>query len=376
MIRIAGIAAAAGLLAAGATVGAPEESVVRGRNEGTATIAASNVPGNRNLTLFADLGTGVRHTPQQGEVDLGADVGLGGAIGVADIMELSARFTAEDFAGIGPAEAHLRITTPRNDRLRFLGIALSGDLYLTTSLDTISETTEASKPLYSPELFGSAVIDLDWLALQNKVPIKTYLAGGLVDDPQLLYRYNQLSFRGGLEWKGYRHSLFFEGCAALYKEKGHRLNGNIPDLGYEQMYGRLRPGARYRIRDRFSLVGSIGVTVFQKTKQTDPLVPELFSAAVRFEAPLAFRETDTEAIRTMVFVQRQKEQLRNRGATARERDSLGQASFGNQLESLEELGMGTESFDYSREKQELRKRREETRKKMEEIEKLLREIED
>jgi hypothetical protein len=354
---------------------ADETSVMRGRNEGTATIAAANVAGNGNLTLLADMSGGARHAPQAGQIDLGAGLGLGGSIGVAEIMQLTARFTLEDFARPGPAEAHLQITTPRNDRLRFIGLALCGDLYLATSLDTISTTADAGKPLYNPELFGSVLLDMDWLAVHQRIPLKTYLTAGLVDEPQLLYRYNQLAFTGGIEWKGYRHSLFVEGGAAFYKEKGHRLNGNTPDGGYEQMYAWVRPGARYRLGNRFSLVGAVGVTLVRKTKPADPLVPRLFSMTVRFEAPLMFRETNTEAIRTLVFVERGKEQLKERGL-ARDGEAGARTPLAGQMEVLEGLGEGSESFDYAHEQEELRKRREETRKKMEEIEALLNEIEE
>jgi hypothetical protein len=345
-------------------------TVQRGRNEALVTTRASNVLGNRNLAAYAATRSSLF------EQRLSALLLAGGSIGVAEIVQLSGQASLVDFREIGPLQAHLQITLPGNDRLRFFGLAVSGDLYLGTALDTLSLNAQSDKPIYTPELLASVIVDLDWLALFKRVPLKTYLEVGLADEPQLLHRYAQLSVKAGLEWKMYQHSIFLETGAGLYREKRNRLN-MTGDRRYEQMYVWLQPGARYRIRERVSLLGAIGLTVASKQKDTDPFTPRLLKAALGVEMPIVFRETNAEAIRTLVFMEQfkvQAEQMQE----ARARENAGPRSglISEFDASLSELGQQGESFDYKQEQQKLRQRRREVQQKMEQIERMLSEIEE
>jgi hypothetical protein len=159
-----------------------ESTMKRGRNEGTINIPASNAIGNGNITVYAGtLGS-------YGTIGTIVDPGVSACIGLADIMQISGKMTFTNFKGLGTSEAHLLLTTPGNDRLRFFGCALSGDLFLTTTVDTLSSTSTAGKPEYGSFMLPSGIVDLDWLALNKAIPLKTYFAASLADEPGQLYR--------------------------------------------------------------------------------------------------------------------------------------------------------------------------------------------
>jgi hypothetical protein len=151
----------------------PCQTVKRGREEGTSSIPASNVMGNGNITAFI---TGSGGYSLDGFV---LDPALGGRVGVTDILQLSAQMVPVSSRGIGPIEAHLQVTTPANDKLRFFGIALFADLYLSTMQDTLGRASAKDKPEYNSYPSASMVIDLDWLAVKRWLPLKTYLRVGM-----------------------------------------------------------------------------------------------------------------------------------------------------------------------------------------------------
>jgi hypothetical protein len=342
---------------------ADAQAVKRSRDEGTSSIRASNVMGNGNITAFL---TGSANYSLNG---FALAPCVGGSVGITDIMELTGQIVPVSSHGMGPIEAHLQITTPANDKLRLLGVALLADLFLSTAKDTLSRTTAKDKPEYNSYPTASMIVDLDWLAWKKWLPFKTYVKFSLADNPDLLFRYNQIALLSALEWKMSQHSLFCGVGMALYEEK--QSSTFAGDQGYAQRYAWIEPGARYRLFSRFSILGSVKMTLYQDVKDKDPLKPELFNASLRLEAPIFFRETNTEAIRTLVFMEQKKE---IKSETVADAEDL--SSRKGLLKDISALGLGTEtdssgSFDFSQERQDLVKRREDTQKKMAEIEKLL-----
>jgi hypothetical protein len=341
------------------------ESMQRGRNEGTIDIPASNVIGTSNITAWTDIITGYSANGFR------LEPAVGGVIGAGGIIQLEGRVVPFGGHGLGPMEAHLQMTLPGNDMLRFVGMAPRADLYLSTEIDTITPTANPDKPNYSPSLVGSLIIDLDWLALFRRFPLKTYFMAGMADNTQLLYRYNQLSGSVGLEWKMYRHSLFVDAGGALYKEKANTLIDNIADKTYAQSYAWIAPGGRYRLLNRFSILGGARFVLYQDRKKNNPITPDVLRLDLRFEAPLYFRETNTEAIRTLVFMEQEKEKKRVA-------DTLAQAEARKDYFGEYNLGLGVnqvqgETFDYAKERQDLIKKRQEIQTKMDEIENILNE---
>ena len=177
-----------------------EATVNRGRNEGTMNIAASNAIGNGNISLSA--GT-YGHYLQQGRnldsIGFRVDPTVGLQIGISNILEFRAQTAFTNFSGLGTSDAHVQFTLPGNDRLRFFGAALCGDLYLSTTVDTISSSATSGKPEYNSFMRPSVTLDMDWLALFKSFPLKTYLHFSMADEPALLHRYEQLSFASGFE---------------------------------------------------------------------------------------------------------------------------------------------------------------------------------
>jgi hypothetical protein len=342
---------------------APCQTVKRGREEGTSCIGASNVMGNGNITALVTGGGGYTLDGFMLEPT------VGGRVGVTDIMQLSAQMVPISSRGIGTIEAHVQVTTPANDKLRFFGIALFADLYLSTMQDTLGQATAKEKPEYNSYPSASVVMDLDWLAVKRWLPLKLYLRAGMDDNPDLLYKYNQIALSGAIEWKMYEHSTFINAGISMYKEKAFPAKGVYGDSWYGQKYAWVEPGARYRLWSRVSLIGSVKLTLYQDVKEKNPLKPELFNASLRCEVPIFFKETNTEAIRTLVFMERRREktvETATPGVPAGE-NLLRDVSALSDEDSLS-------SFDFTRERENLIKRREETQKKMNEIEKMFEEI--
>ena len=345
------------------------QSVTRNRDEGTSSIQASNVLGNGNITAFLTGGAGYS---ADGFVLAPC---IGGAVGITEIMELTGQIVPVSTHGMGPIEAHLQITTPANDKLRFLGIAVLAELFLSTAKDTLSQTSAKDKPNYNSYPSASMVVDLDWLAWKKWLPVKTYIKLSLTDNPDALFRYDQIALMSAIEWKMFQHSLFCGVGTAMYKEKQSKTFAG--DQRYVQRYAWIEPGARYRLFSRFSIVGSVKMTLYQAVKDKDPLNPGLFNASLRLEAPIFFRETNTEAIRTLIFNELKKEKK----PAAVAEGALNMSNGKNLLDSIFLPGMGGSpdvdslgTFDFSRERQDLIKRREDTQNKMAEIEKLFIEI--
>ncbi|MDD5675636.1 MAG: hypothetical protein PHC61_15815 [Chitinivibrionales bacterium] len=333
------------------------QTVIRGRSEGTITIPASNVIGNGNITVY------FQPNAWYSAQGFRLDPILGGCIGISDIMQISAQTIPLGSKGLGPTEAHVQLTLPGNNVLRFFGLAADVDLFLSTAQDTITITTDKTKPDFNPFLFPSAIIDLDWLALYKSLPLKTYLAVNLADNGELLFRYNQIAVNYGAEWKMNLHSFFLDGGIGLYQEKHTKISAG--DAGYDQQYGWLEPGGRYRLKNRFSVVGGVRFMVFESVKPRNGLQPNFFGFHVRLEAPLLYKETNTEAIRTLIFM----EQVKEKKADALAKNIESQHSVINQLKgSLEGLRDSTETFDYSNERSALIKRREDIQSKMKSIE--------
>ena len=337
-----------------------QTTMKRGRNEGTMNIPASNAIGNGNITVYAG-GFG-----NYGFINgASIDPTFGICVGIANIMQISGKMALTDFKGIGTSEAHLLLTTPGNDCFRFFGCALSGDLYLTTAVDTISASATAGKPDYNSYMLPSVIADLDWLALFKSFPLKTYAAAGMADDPDLLFRYDQISVKLGFEWKQYSNSAFCDIGTGLYREKG--TGAFAGDDTYKQRIVWFEPGVRYRFFGAYSLLGSLRITAYQVLKDKNPLPASFIRAAAVVDFPLLFKETNTEAIRTLVFMERKKEQKKDAFAKNIEQEKPVDNNLDKELNSL---NMKSDVPDADQEKDALQKR-EAIQQKLDDLEKLL-----
>ena len=337
------------------------QTVKRGRNEGTINIPATNVMGTGNITAFGSLSGGYFNAAE-------VNPAIGGYVGFSEFMQLNAKASFPDFIRLGATEVHIQATTPGNDRLRFFGIAASGDLYLSTQIDTVTGSASMGKPEYSSYLRPSLTIDLDWLALFKDIPLKTYFNAGMTDDIDQLFLYDQIALKTGVEWKMYAHSFFVDAGVGLYKEKVH--SGFKGDPGYLQRVAWLEPGGRYRLWG-YSFVGALRVAVFRDVKRNSPVTTDLFRLSVGIEAPLVFKETNTEAIRTLVFM----EQVKGKKKDLVTNDIESGKSLKTDYESTFDDLQTDKSSMVDMDEKTAAKKRVEIQKKMDDIEKLLEDLE-
>lgn len=337
------------------------QTVKRGRNEGTFNIPASNVCGNGNINLSTFLQSNYR------ENGFFIDPNLSLSIGLAHILQASGKISFPRFQTIGCTEARIQLTTPFNNNLRFFGFALSGNLYLSTEEDTISGTAFSGKPHYNAYIRPSLTIDFDWISLFKSLPLKTYFHFNMAEKPDSLFRYKQLSFIIGSEWKTYQHSIFVDIGTGMFKEKKRdRFKG---DTKYLQKRFWIEPGIRYRIRGKISLIGSLRILLYQNVKANNPLSADYLRFSAGIELPVIYRETNSEAIRTMLFVKRAKHA---------DKDLISQTidqnkRFKTDFEMIfDEFNNDIDEFEKQK---ELTKKRREIQEKMKEIENLLKELE-
>ncbi len=334
------------------------QDVRRGRNEGTLNLPASNVSGSGNIALYVLSRGGV------GAGGVSTGLYAGGSVGVAEIIQFSADASLAGFSALGPLRASMQVTLPGNDKLRFFGVAGRADVYLSTVADTLSGEARAGKPDYHSYIRPNLIADLDWISLFQWLPLKLYVMGSLVDNPELLHRYNQLSLSAGAEWKMYRHSFFVDTRYGLYR--GVRRGSVAADRSYEQRLLFLEPGVRLRTRNNMRVVGGLRFLAHSIVKQSDGLNPSNVTLTLGVEVPLLFRESNTEAIRTLVFKEQQKEQ---NSEDHTEAFDLGE-SVRAELEGFDDEA----DFDIGREEQ-IHRRREEIKGTIAEIEELLRGLE-
>ncbi len=341
------------------------KSVKRVRNEGTFYLPASNVMGNGNISVYSQLKGRLTSKLLEAIAELGVGIGL------AEILQFKIQTSFINFNELGPSEMHLQATLPGNDQLRFFGIAISSDLYLSTSIDTIDQEADITKPKYNPYLLASIIVDLDLVSRINQFPIKIYTLASLLDNPRLLFEYKQLALKGGFELKMLKNSMFVDGGIGLYKERHAK---GITRPKFDQIYGWISPGIRYRVLNRFSILGNFRWTIFRKTNRTGSLNPEKILFSLKFEAPIIFKETNTEAIRTLVFLEKIKKDNDKRLFS---QDTKSKNMLLDKFESgIFDSKEKEETFDYKKEKKTIIKRREKVKAKMEEIEELLKDEDD
>jgi hypothetical protein len=278
--------------------------IKRSRAEGMPDVAASNTIGFGNIWLRSHMSFSARSNEE-----LFVEPYLAAGLGLSHNMSLFVG--AVPFEGgfkqvIGKGDVHLKLTLPFNDNLRFLGVAVQGDMVFSTEQDTTSVGQSSDRPAFTPRPGVTVMCDIDLIKLIKALPFKLYVNASLIDNDRLLARYSQVSLRGGLEYKGPRHSIFIGGRYGLYK-KLSRNREESERARFDRKVIYVTPGVRYRLFSRFSVVGSARFPVLTNIPDTSTtLYYEKFGIRLGLEFPLFFRETNTEAIRGMIFLERRK----------------------------------------------------------------------
>jgi len=86
----------------------------------------------------------------------------------------------------------------------------------------------------------------------------------MVDNGELLMKYDQWPLRTGLNGRCSSTAQFACAGAGFYKEKSSRLGPG--DASYKQSYFWIEPEAGYRLFGRFSILGSVKLTLFRMQK--------------------------------------------------------------------------------------------------------------
>lgn len=333
------------------------QTIKRCRNEGTGNIAASNVIGSGNISLKASIKS------RYGGKGFGSDPHGSLTVGIGEILQFSGAVSLFNFKSLGSARADAQITLPGNNSLRFFGMAFQGSLFLSTEIDTVSSSAASGKPEYHSYIRPSMVFDLDWMSRFKKIPLKTYLWLGSYDNADLLFKYSQCAVRMGFEWRDIKNSFFTDIGLGFYKEKKSRLNPGDKIFAQQTLW--IEPGLRYRQFNRISFLGSLRVLVLQKTKPVNGLIPNYIRLSLGIEIPIVYKETNTEAIRTMIFIENRK---------SNHLDIISKSiNAQKKMKTDFEINFGNLDNDISQEtdEQESIKRREEIKAKMDEIEHIL-----
>jgi hypothetical protein len=337
--------------------------VRRGRNEGTFNIPASNVAGGGNIFVAALFAGSVSSSGIR--LDPGASLN----VGIADILQLSGNTSFTNFRTLGTTEGHFQLTLPGNDHLRFFGAAASGDLFLSTKMDTLSGAAISGRPDYRAYIRPSIIIDLDWIAKIKALPLKTYAMFSMADNPDLLYLYSQLSFRVGAEIKLNKNSYAIDFGTGLYKELRKPETAYTGDKTYRQQRFWIEPAVRYRLFDRFSILGAVRILLLQRVKSDRPIEPTYLRISLGISAPLLFKETNSEAIRSMIFLEKSKQQQPNAIDASINKGTTLESTSGFDIKKLDLPDEEEES------EKEVMQRRKEIQQKMEEIEQMLEDLE-
>jgi len=346
--------------------------VKREREESITDLVASNTMGFGNIWIRSQLlfesryRSGSKFEPYQ-------------AIGLGMSQNISAWAGAVPFDGslkkvLGKIDGHLKVTLPWNDNLRFLGVGVQGDMVLSNEQDTLGQGKDTSRPAFTPRLGVTVAVDADFIKLINSLPLKLYLNWSTTDNDRLLALYKQQSFRIGAEWKMERHSAFIGVRFGLYK----RMTG-IDSLdvrsAYDEKVVTLLPGVRYRPFDRASFLISAVIAAGGSIKKNTALDYGQYGLRLGFEMPIFYRETNTEAIRSMIFLERKKntpESDANVSARSRKKEELSSLLILDDGKTGKELSKEFQAEDMLEQKnKEMKEKRKKINDELRNIEQLL-----
>lgn len=330
----------------------------RSRTEDLVDVRASNTEGFSNIWVGLDLPVELRDSNA-----IFVEPRLCGRVGLASLLHLSGSTGIPKGRTLGTTEVHAQITLPGNDRLRFVGLGASGDMLLTIVANPGDLT-----PAFHPYLGFTLIADVDLIAKLPWLPLKFYANLTNLGAENIMLHFAPLSALGGMEYKGSRHSLFAGGQIMLLKQN-QILGQPPPSKKYDQVLFYVFPGLRYRFSDRISLVGRARLLLL--SVGDSPLLPQrTIGVSVSADMPLLFKDTDSEALRSLIFMERKRKALH---ASTKANPAASQGRLGAFLpsDSLGDPQARQRSEDYFKQREELQKSRQKALDDMKKIEEML-----
>lgn len=289
----------------------PKTQIKRSRGEDLPTIVCANTIGFGNL--WGQIYTSIR----EDRSNLRLEPLILGEIGLTEIIDLKIGMIPFERGFIGKSEAHLKLTLPNNEKLRTFGIALIGDLVLSTEEDTLSISQDSSRPAFQPLVGGTLAMDYDFFKRTPNFPLKLYLNLTNMDYDRFLAVFNQFAIRFGTEYRLELLSFFISSRLAFYKEKITKDVIN-PSGAFDQYAVVLGSGIRYRKTNFWKIPTksfSVGFILEKKVYSSwyNKKFPYSdFYSGIRLEWAPFFRETKAEVVRSMLLME-----LKEKKATAK-----------------------------------------------------------
>ena len=232
---------------------------------------------------------------------------IGAALGLANFLHLEVEGVPWDGEKLGASTARLKVTTPGNDNLRIIGMAVVLSATLSTEEDIYSKGE--STPGFDPLLYFGVIADLDLVKLFHGFPVKAYLNYVNLDDYRLVHAYTQHQFRFAAEYMGNRKNWFIRGGAMLYKPLPTQFNPN-PTGGFLPTLYEFGVGYRAAMGDRLTFTADFTFDPIHPVSFYDQETGKPPKLQIGFEAPLVFNETRTEAMRALIFNEEQRKKFR------------------------------------------------------------------
>ncbi|MFC1584441.1 hypothetical protein ACFL5V_02720 [Fibrobacterota bacterium] len=231
-----------------------------------------------------------------------------GMIGLTSFLHLEVSSIPWTGEKIGITTSSLKFTLPGNDNLRTFGFGGTANVTLSTEENVI--TTQKETPAFNPIISFTAIADWDLIKKFPQFPAKVYFNYSNADNYRLHQLYHQHKTKLGFELKGERQSTYVKTGIALYVEKE-------PEDPYLKFYafGRntsilteMGIGYRKRFTRRVPFTCLIDI-------EFDPIHPLRFldgelskspQLSFAIEMPIYYKETHTEALRSLVFMEQSR----------------------------------------------------------------------
>lgn len=265
---------------------------------------------------------------------------------------------------VGKADAHLKATLPYNDNLRFFGFGIQCDLILSSDQDTFTITTDSTRPAYTPRLGVTAIADFDIIKIVKKLPLKIFINFSTIEDDRLLPEWKQQSYRFAAEWKNEKSSYYAGTSLGIFAKRNPAKSNKSLNATLLSLMG----GAKLRPFDILALSATAKVSL--PIEGNGDFIRYAFSIGA--EVPLFFRETNAEAIRSMILMENSKP-IKSAQQTVKRAPTTLESLFTDNIDDNNAITSDTSTDNNELDEKEriIRERRKNINEELKDIERLL-----